>query len=80
MKNHFAMVVQRYKKLCQKHTKRPFPVDPYEQLELAIKAVFDSWMGDRALVYREKYGITRNIADGTAVNIVSMVCWKHGKR
>ncbi len=66
-------VVQRYKKLCQKHTKRPFPVDPYEQLELAIKAVFDSWMGDRALVYREKYSITRNIADGTAVNIVSMV-------
>ena len=44
-----------------------------EQVELAIKAVFGkSWMGERAIVYREKNNITKDIADGTAVNIVSM--------
>jgi len=35
-------------------------------------AVFDSWMGERAIVYREKNNITKDIADGTAVNVVSM--------
>ena len=66
-------VVSRYKKACQNHTKREFPTDPTEQLELAIRAVFGSWMGKRAQVYREKNHITRDIADGTAVNVVSMV-------
>jgi pyruvate,orthophosphate dikinase len=40
---------------------------------LAIEAVFKSWMGERAVVYREKNGITKDIANGTAVNIVTMV-------
>ena len=65
-------IVSEYKKICQKHSGRPFPVNPFEQLELAIKAVFNSWMGERAQVYREKYNITKEIADGTAVNVVSM--------
>ncbi|MDH3834443.1 MAG: pyruvate, phosphate dikinase [Nitrosopumilus sp.] len=65
-------VVSQYKKICEKHTGRKFPSDPTEQVELAIKAVFGSWMGERALVYREKNNITKDIADGTAVNIVSM--------
>ena len=65
-------VVKEYKKTCEKHTKRKFPMDPYEQLELAVKAVFGSWMGERAKVYREKNNITKDIADGTAVNVVSM--------
>jgi pyruvate,orthophosphate dikinase len=65
-------VVVQYKKICEKHTGRPFPTEPFEQLELAIKAVFDSWMGERALVYREKNNITKDIADGTAVNVVAM--------
>ena len=64
--------VSQYKKICEKHTGNKFPVDPTEQLELAIKAVFGSWMGERAVVYREKNNITRDIADGTAVNVVSM--------
>jgi len=65
-------VVSEYKKICEKHTGIPFPSDPFEQLELAIKAVFGSWMGERALVYRERNNITKDIADGTAVNVVSM--------
>lgn len=65
-------IVSEYKKICEKHTGREFPTDPYEQLELAIKAVFSSWMGERAIVYREKNNITKEIADGTAVNVVSM--------
>src|SRR3990170_1389054 len=65
-------VVFEYKKICEKHTGRLFPSDPFEQLELAIKAVFDSWMGERAIVYRNKNNITKDIADGTAVNVVTM--------
>ena len=66
-------IVSEYKKICKKHTGRPFPSDPFEQLELAIEAVFTSWIGERAIVYREKYNITKDIADGTAVNVVAMV-------
>ena len=65
-------IVSQYKKICDKHTGRKFPIDPTEQVELAIKAVFGSWMGERAIVYRDKNNITKDIADGTAVNIVSM--------
>ena len=65
-------VVFEYKKICEKHTGRLFPSDPFEQLELAIKAVFNSWMGERAIVYRNKNNITKDIADGTAVNVVTM--------
>ncbi|MGY5140476.1 MAG: pyruvate, phosphate dikinase [Candidatus Nitrosopumilus sp. Bin_571-38] len=66
-------IVSQYKQICDNHTGRGFPTDPTEQVELAIKAVFGSWMGERAIVYREKNNITKEIADGTAVNIVSMV-------
>jgi pyruvate,orthophosphate dikinase len=65
-------IVSEYKKICEKHTGKKFPSDPYDQVELAIQAVFGSWMGERAVVYRDKNNITKDIADGTAVNIVSM--------
>ena len=65
-------VVSQYKQVCQNHTGRSFPTNPDEQLELAVKAVFNSWMGERAIVYREKNHITKDIADGTAVNVVAM--------
>jgi len=71
--NSLRKIVLQYKKICQKHTGRKFPSDPFDQVELAIKAVLGSWMGERAIVYREKNYITKAIADGTAVNIVSMV-------
>ena len=66
-------IVAQYKKICEEHTKRKFPDTPNEQLGLAIEAVFKSWMGERAVVYREKNGITKDIANGTAVNVVTMV-------
>lgn len=66
-------IVSEYKKICEKHTKRKFPDSPNEQLGLAIEAVFKSWMGERAIVYREKNNITKDIANGTAVNVVTMV-------
>ncbi|MEW6588136.1 MAG: pyruvate, phosphate dikinase [Thermoproteota archaeon] len=66
-------VVSQYKQICEAHTGRPFPSNPDEQLQLAVKAVFNSWMGERAVVYREKNHITKDIADGTAVNVVAMV-------
>jgi len=66
-------IVKEYKNICDNHTKRKFPNNPNEQLQLAIEAVFKSWMGERAIVYREKNNITKDIANGTAVNIVTMV-------
>ncbi len=52
---------------------RPFPEDPEEQLTLAIKAVFNSWMGKRAVDYRREFNITPELANGTAANVVAMV-------
>ncbi len=66
-------IVSEYIKICETHTKKRFPDSPNEQLELAIRAVFKSWMGERAIVYREKNNITKNVANGTAVNVVAMV-------
>ncbi len=66
-------VVSSYKIICKEHTGENFPEDPFRQLELAIEAVFKSWMGERAVVYREKYKITKDVANGTAVSIVTMV-------
>ncbi len=65
-------IVSQYKQICQDHTGKPFPSNPDEQLQLAVMAVFNSWMGERAIVYREKNHITKDIADGTAVNVVAM--------
>jgi pyruvate, orthophosphate dikinase len=64
---------ERFLKVVQQHTGRPFPSDPYEQLEIAIKAVFNSWMGKRAIDYRREFKITPAMANGTAVNICTMV-------
>ena len=66
-------IVVKYKKICEEQTKRKFPINPNEQIQLAIDAVFRSWMGERAVVYREKNNITRDIASGTAVNCQTMV-------
>ena len=52
-------------------TGQDFPTDPMEQLRLAIAAVFSSWMGDRAVVYRDANKIPHNL--GTAVNVQTMV-------
>jgi pyruvate,orthophosphate dikinase len=64
-------VVGRYKKVYLDHVGSEFPFDPYLQLAHAIEAVFKSWMGDRAIKYRELNDI-RGLR-GTAVNVQSMV-------
>ena len=63
----------KFSKLIQKKTKKPFPQDPYVQLEVAVDAVFKSWMGKRAVDYRREFKITKDLAHGTAVNICTMV-------
>src|SRR6201997_1957957 len=50
-------LVKRFKTLIKERTGKSFPQDPTEQLWGAIGAVFGSWMNDRAIVYRRKYGI-----------------------
>ena len=66
-------VCDRFLEVATKHTGQPFPDDPYEQLEVAIKAVFGSWMGKRAVDYRREFNITEDMANGTAVSVVAMV-------
>ena len=66
-------IVMSSKSLCEEKTGKKFPADPYKQLELAIDAVFRSWMGKRAVEYRKQYNITQDMAGGTAVTIVAMV-------
>jgi len=70
---HLKDVSERFLKVVRQHTGRPFPEDVYEQLEIAIKAVFKSWMGKRAVDYRREFNIGPDKANGTAVNIVTMV-------
>jgi pyruvate,orthophosphate dikinase len=59
--------------VVREQTGKPFPEDVYELLELAIKAVFRSWMGKRAVDYRREFNITPAMANGTAVNVCTMV-------
>ena len=66
-------ISERFLTVVQQQTGKPFPTDPYEQLEIAIKAVFNSWMGRRAVDYRREFHITPEMANGTAVNVVTMV-------
>ncbi|QIK37776.1 pyruvate, phosphate dikinase [Caldichromatium japonicum] len=71
-------VCDRFLQIVEEQTGRPFPCDPYEQLEIAIKAVFNSWMGKRAVDYRKQFNITPDMANGTAVNVVTMVFGNRG--
>lgn len=64
-------LVARFKEIVAKETGREFPQAPREQMDLAIKAVFDSWNGDRAKLYRRQERIPGDL--GTAVNVCSMV-------
>jgi pyruvate, orthophosphate dikinase len=64
-------MVKRFKALIKERTNSEFPQDPWKQLWGAVGAVFGSWMNDRAIVYRRKYGIPSEW--GTAVNVQAMV-------
>jgi len=69
----------RYLSLVEASTGRPFPEDPYEQLHQAVEAVFRSWMGKRAVDYRREFDITEEMANGTAVNVCTMVYGNMGE-
>ncbi len=64
-------LVDEFKAVVKADTGRDFPDDPLEQLDLAIKAVFASWFGQRARDYRKFNKIADDL--GTAVNVVTMV-------
>jgi pyruvate, orthophosphate dikinase len=64
-------LVTEFKGIVRAETGAEFPTDPYQQLDLAIKAVFASWFGQRARDYRKFNKIADDL--GTAVNVVTMV-------
>ncbi|MEV0282183.1 pyruvate, phosphate dikinase [Streptomyces sp. NPDC050610] len=64
-------LVARFKEIVAKETGRDFPQEPREQMDLAVRAVFDSWNTERAKLYRRQERIPGDL--GTAVNICSMV-------
>ncbi len=76
--NDLKEISERFLRVVAEQTGQPFPEDPYEQLEIAIKAVFNSWMGKRAVDYRREFHITPDMAHGTAVNICTMVFGNRG--
>ncbi|MDB1088251.1 pyruvate, phosphate dikinase [Streptomyces sp. ACA25] len=64
-------LVTDFKKIVREATGQDFPQEPREQMDLAIRAVFDSWNGSRARLYRRQERIPHDL--GTAVNICAMV-------
>ena len=64
-------LVATFKDIVKEHAGRDFPQEPREQMDLAIKAVFNSWNADRAILYRRQERIPADL--GTAVNVVAMV-------
>ena len=71
-------LVARFKALVKERAGQDFPTCPWEQLWGSVGAVFGSWMNDRAIVYRRKYGIPAEW--GTAVNVQAMVFGNTGKK
>jgi pyruvate,orthophosphate dikinase len=69
-------VVETFKQIIKDQTGRDFPQDPREQMDLAIRAVFDSWNTDRARLYRRQERIPEDL--GTAVNVQAMVFGNFG--
>ncbi|GAA2506263.1 pyruvate, phosphate dikinase [Streptomyces thermolineatus] len=64
-------LVEQFKGIVADVTGREFPQDPREQMDLAVRAVFDSWNTERAKLYRRQERIPGDL--GTAVNVCSMV-------
>jgi pyruvate, orthophosphate dikinase len=64
-------VVEQFKTVVQQHCGDPFPQDPRVQLDLAMRAVFESWNTERARLYRRQERIPTDL--GTAVSVCSMV-------
>ena len=69
-------LVETFKQAIHEHAGRDFPQDPREQLDLAMRAVFDSWNTERAVLYRRQERIDEGM--GTAVNVQAMVFGNRG--
>lgn len=69
--DELKQLVKLFKEAIKTQTGKDFPTDPMEQLWGAICSVFDSWMNDRAILYRKMEGIPQEW--GTAVNVQAMV-------
>ncbi|XHH10233.1 MAG: pyruvate, phosphate dikinase [Candidatus Bathyarchaeia archaeon] len=77
--NDMKNLVDIYKKIIEENTGKPLPQNPYQQLFMAIEAVFASWNGKRATDYRKEFKISNKIANGTAANVQAMVFGNMGK-
>ena len=69
--DELKQLVTLFKEAIKQQTGKDFPNDPMEQLWGAICAVFDSWMNERAILYRKMEGIPAEW--GTAVTVMAMV-------
>ncbi len=69
--DNWKALTEEFKSIYRRETHHAFPTDPYQQLKLAVEAVFKSWNGKRAIDYRNAAGISHDM--GTAVNIMAMV-------
>lgn len=67
----WKVVLDEFKRMYEIHVGEAFPQDPFDQLNLAIQAVFKSWNGKRAIDYRNAARISHDL--GTGVNVQTMV-------
>ncbi len=70
-------LIESYKRIVEDEKGDSFPQDPREQLDLAVKAVFDSWNNARAISYRKEFGLPDDL--GTAVTVQAMVFGNMGE-
>ena len=75
---HLKEISEAFLDVVRSRSGRAFPQDVMEQLQLAVESVFRSWMGKRAVDYRREFHITSDMANGTAVNICTMVFGNKG--
>ncbi len=75
---HLKEISDKFLSVVRRETGQDFPHDVVKQLQLAVEAVFRSWMGKRAVDYRREFHITPDMANGTAVNICTMVFGNKG--
>ena len=71
--SHLKEISEKFLSVVRRESGKDFPQDVMMQLQLAVEAVFRSWMGRRAVDYRREFHITPDMANGTAVNICTMV-------
>ncbi len=76
--DHLKEISDKFLSVVRRETGRDFPHDVMEQLKLSVEAVFRSWMGKRAVDYRREFHITPDMANGTAVNVCTMVFGNKG--